>query len=129
MGSVFSQTYYSENFNTGTIPSGFVLWNVDGATPNAAITGSAGWTNVAWMIRPVATGQTDYWVGSPSLFTTNVMANRWICTPQFTVPTGSTNVLVQWDGTGYYSTPGSYEVRISTTDSNTTSFTTLLTTK
>jgi hypothetical protein len=128
MGTAFAQTYYSENFNTGSIPAGYVLWVKDGATTNATLTAAQyGWTSAAWMIRPITT-TTDYWVASPSWFTTNVNADRWLCTPQFTVPAGSPNVLLKWDAEGYYGAPGTYEVRASTTDSNTTSFTTVLTT-
>ncbi len=119
--ALFSQTYYSENFNSG-IPANFVLWNLDGNTP-----ASASWTSDAWMARPTSATATDKWAGSTSDFNPVGVANRWMVTPQIIIPSGATGVLLTWDAYSYSGNyPESYEVKLSTTDSLTTSFTTLL---
>ena len=129
-GTTFSQTYYSENFNAGSVPAGFVLWDADGYTVSPTLTASPyDWTSSAWMIRPTGGSLSNYWVGSPSLFTTaGATADRWLCTPRFTIPSGATNVLLQWDAQTDYGGESTYEIRISTTDSAITSFVSILAT-
>lgn len=127
----FSQTYYNWNFNaatTNTFPAGFVTWKLDGQTANTndfsaggqALLNAAGWV----LISQSQNGGTGI-AATVSDFNNAVACDRWLVTPSMSIPASVPNVCLVWSaasGDGSY--PDTYEVKISTTDSNTTSFTT-----
>lgn len=85
-----------ENFNSGTLPTGWVLIS-DGKTVSSSFTGStairaalnaAAWT--PWEIKAAG----DFSMITTSLFTPAGTADRWLITPSFTV--SSTNTFFKW---------------------------------
>ncbi len=129
----FSQTYYNWDFTTlpsNAFPAGFVTWKLDGQTASTTDWTSAGQTlfNAAgWVVAPAGALASTRVAATTSDFNNPVAANRWLVTPQINVPAATPNVVLQWDAfslLGNY--PDSYEVLVSTTDSATTSFSTII---
>ena len=131
--SGFSQTIvngYSWNFTTmtgTTFPAGFVTWNLDGQTVATNLT-----TNIpalssaaGWILYPSSANGPGAAMTSSWFTNTAITCDRWLVTPPMTIPNGMPNVCLMWSAnSGDPNYTDSYEVKISTTDSNTTSFTT-----
>ena len=114
--SMNAQTFY-EDFNNG-IPSTFQVINVDGNTP---ATGVSTFTD-AWNSK-VREGS-DKMIGSTSWYTPAGTANDWIITPKLTPVAGD---FLVWEAKAQDpSYKDGYVVKISTTDSAMSSFTTTL---
>lgn len=130
----FSQTYYNWDFTTAssnTFPAGFVTWKLDGQSVNTNDFSPAGQTlfnSAGWVLLTAAQNGGSGVAATTSDFTTTIVAaNRWLVTPQITIPAAIPNVVLEWvaaSASGNW--PESYEVLLSTTDSATTSFTTTL---
>ena len=121
----FSQTYYSWNFataTTSTFPAGFVTWKLDGQTVSTSL--SSTFNNAGWVLFPAANGAAGV-AATTSWFTnTSVACDRWLVTPPMNIPAATPNVCLMWSiESADPSFPDGYEVKISTTDSATTSFT------
>ncbi|RYE24976.1 MAG: Omp28-related outer membrane protein, partial [Sphingobacteriales bacterium] len=109
---------WSENFNSGTIPTGWILRNVDGKTPKAIHS----YINDAWVVtdKKDAAGNViagDKVIISTSDYTPAGTANDWIITKSFTVTAG---MALQWDEKALEPTAADgYQVLVSTaTDAN-----------
>ncbi len=72
---------YSENFNSGTIPAGYTLYNVDGRTPDPGLAGFPNYTSWATNAWIPLVNQGDTVVASTSWYTPVGAANDWIVTP------------------------------------------------
>jgi hypothetical protein len=127
----FSQTYYNWDFTTvSTFPAGFVTWNLDGQTANTTDwtpAGQALFNAAGWDMAPAGALSNTSVAATTSDFNAAVACDRWLVTPQINVPAATPNVVLQWVASsllGNY--PDSYEVLVSTTDSATTSFHTIL---
>ncbi len=127
----FSQSW-SENFNGVTptaLPSGWTQNNVDGLTVSSSVSafnfGTNAWVSSAVTALPDMASHVKV-VASTSWYTPAGTSNDWLITPKFNVPAGA---YLKWDGvTRNASYPDGYLVKISTTDANTSSFTTTLNT-
>ncbi|MBS1625058.1 MAG: choice-of-anchor J domain-containing protein [Bacteroidetes bacterium] len=123
MSAAFAQTW---DFTTSpSFPAGFVTWKLDGQTANSGFstaTQNAFNNGGGWVI--LGSASTGYLAATTSWFNNlTVPCDRWLVTPQITVPTGMPNYSLVWYGESLdASYPDSYEVRVSTTDSATTSF-------
>lgn len=122
----FSQTYASWDFRSGTtttFPAGFVRWDLDGQAPNASA-GFPASMDSFWAVFPTQTGANNGLAACASWFTSaTIPCNRWLVTPDVNIPTGVSNVCLQWQAfSGDGNAPESYNVLISTTDSATGSF-------
>ena len=133
VGEGFSQTYYNWDFTTlpsNTLPAGFVTWKLDGQTASTTDWTSAGQTlfNAAgWVVAPAGALSSTRVAATTSDFNNAVAADRWLVTPRINLPAATPNVVLQWEATsldGNY--PDSYEILVSTTDSATTSFSTII---
>ena len=129
----FSQTYYNWDFTTlpsNSFPAGFVTWKLDGQTASTTDWTSAGQTlfNAAgWVIAPAGALSSTRVAATTSDFNNAVAADRWLVTPQINVPAATPNVVLEWEAAsllGNY--PDSYEILVSTTDSATTSFSSII---
>jgi len=108
-----------ENFDSG-IPSTWTLYDQDGLTPASGI---ASLITGAWSPASLTSGEKI--IISTSWYTPAGTANDWIVSPAFTVT--STNMVLHWDELALDpSYPDGYEVRISTTGSAVSDFTTVL---
>jgi hypothetical protein len=129
----FAQTYYSWDFNTltsSTFPTGFVTWDLDGQTVDTTQIISALNSPNGWVVFPATSQYYGAAAAASLFFNTNVAANRWLVTADMTIPTGVADVSLQWNAASAGAEDGileNYNVEISTTDSNTTSFTNILT--
>ncbi len=120
-----AQIVFQENFNAVTndsMPTGWTVFNLDGLTPNVAITGP---TSSGGLAQPFdkAWGCYDFssqglltskcaW--STSYFSTAAIANRWMFTPAIVVPTNFP--VIQYIAyTPNASYPDGYELRLMTT--------------
>lgn len=123
MSAAFAQTW---DFTTSSsLPSGFVTWKLDGQTANSnfstatqnAFNNGGGWVELG-------SASAGYFAATTSWFNNlTIPCDRWLVTPQITVPTGMPNYSLVWYGESLDDTyRDSYEVRVSTTDSATTSF-------
>jgi hypothetical protein len=130
----FSQTYYSWDFTTATssiFPPGFVTWKLDNASVSTTDFTAGGQTLLnsgAWVLLTVAqqNGSPGTALTTSDFTNTAIQCDRWLVTPRMIIPTGAPNVCLKWTAaSGDAGYPDEYQVRISTTDSNTTSFTTL----
>lgn len=116
---------WSENFNNG-LPSNWLLVDNDGLTPEVDVS----YVDKAWVtdIKLDANSQPingDSVLVSTSYYTSPATADDWVITPSFTV--GSTAFVLKWDEYAYDpSYPDGYEVRVSTTGSNISDFSTVL---
>lgn len=115
-----------ENFNSGTLPSGWVLISDGHTVSNSFANGNAaivtGLTANAWMPVQLTTG--DYSMITTSLFTPSATADRWLITPSFTVT--SANMVFKWEDYDLNSGEG-VEIHVSPTAGTTkASFTTKL---
>ena len=130
-GIANAQTW-SENFSSATAPGLPVNWiqnNVDGFTPSTSIASYSFGTN-AWVSKDLSASTVAENVphgkvaASTSWYTPAGISNDWLITPSFTVPT---NAVIQWDAksfdTGFQD---GYLVKISTTGTLTTDFSTTL---
>ena len=124
----FSQTYYSWDFSTytlGNFPTagGFVTWKLDAGVKSTSLSTQWATYTTGWIVA----NEGQPYAGTESAFTsTGIQADRWLCTPNMSIPTGVPNVALVWNG--FSLSAGnleSYQVRISTTDSNSTSFDTI----
>ncbi len=126
-GITSAQTW-SENFTSSTptaLPANWLQNNVDGKTVAAAIATYSFGTN-AWVTRNNATAFPTYgnMVASTSYYTPAGTSNDWLITPSFTVPANS---VIEWEALASDPTyPDGYQVKISTTGTLTTDFSTNL---
>lgn len=125
-GMVNAQTW-SEDFSSVTptaLPSGWSQNNVDGLT---TATNVAAWNfgNNAWVSWNFAADPSHgNIVVSTSWYTPAGTSNDWLITPQFNVPANS---VLEWQATAYQGGfQDGYLVKISTTGTATTDFTTTL---
>src|SRR5690606_2117487 len=115
-----------ENFNSGTLPAGWVLINDGHIVSNSFANGNgpiiAGLTANAWIPAQLAVG--DYSMITTSLFNPAATADRWLITPSFTVT--SPNMVFKWDDYDLNSGEG-VEIHVSPTAGTTkAAFTTKL---
>jgi thiol-disulfide isomerase/thioredoxin len=120
---------WSENFSSAVVPGLPANWmqnNVDGKTPDASLAAYNFGSN-AWVTRDI-TAAFNYPASygrcavSTSWFNPVGVADRWIISPSFTVPT---NAVLVWEAmTVDPQFSDGYELRISTTGTTVSSFTT-----
>ncbi len=84
-----------ENFNSGTLPTGWVLIN-DGHTVTWTTSTAihTGLTSNAWMPLEYTTGSGDFSMFTTSVFSPAATADRWMITPSFLV--SSPNTIFEW---------------------------------
>jgi len=114
-----AQTIFNEDFQGG-IPSNFILINNDNKTPASGVS----WVTNAWVAHEDFNDATDTCAVSTSWYDPAGTADDWMILPKISLTTG--NYLI-WRGLAQDpSYPDGYEVKISTTDSAMSSFTTNL---
>jgi hypothetical protein len=128
----FSQhVYNSWDFTTITssnLPAGFITYDLDGQTVNTTYLNSS-FNTAGWIQLPAGGGYIGLAATGTLFNNQNATSNRWLVTPDLYIPAGVPTVALQWTALsldGNY--PDNYLIEVSTTDSNTTSFTTTLTT-
>ena len=130
-GLANAQTW-SQDFNSVTTPGLPATWlqnNVDGHTVTTSLSSYSFAAN-AWVTRDFststdpATAAHGKFAISTSWYTPAGISNDWLITPSFTVPT---NAVISWDAMAPdASYPDGYLVKISTTGTLTTDFSTTL---
>jgi hypothetical protein len=117
--SVFAQTFLSENFNTGTIPATFTLYNVDNQTVDATVA-SDGFVfgSNAWIGAAAAPTVGDTAAYSTSWYDPIGTSNDWMVTPAIVLNSNG-GLTLSWRGKSYGAAAflENYEVRIATTNS------------
>ena len=124
--SLTAVTVGTATVNYGGLPAGWTQINADNLTPNAAVSYMG--TN-AWATRLVtyASGATDTVAQSISWYTPAGTSNDYLISPQMTGITAST--YLTWNGLAPDANyPDGYQVKVSTTGTAQTDFTTTLTT-
>lgn len=110
---------FTEDFQTG-IPAGFTLLAEDGYTVDPSVSEF----QPAWISLPDPLNAIDTVAGATSYFTPVGIADRWLITPAITL--GSYGNILSWEARSHdASFPDSYQVLISTTDTQVSSFDTL----
>lgn len=130
-GCVNAQTW-SEDFTSATppgLPAGWLQNNVDGKTVSTSIASYSFGVN-AWVSRNIATSTLPdaaahgKAVASTSWYSPAGASNDWLITPSFTVPA---NAIIEWDAIAPDATyADGYQVKVSTTGTLTTDFSTNL---
>lgn len=131
-GFANAQTW-SEDFSSATapgLPAGWLQNNVDGHTVTTSLA-SYSFTTKAWVTKNISTSTSipdaaahGKIAASTSWYSPAGVSNDWLITPSFTVPT---NGVLQWDALAPdASFPDGYSVKISTTGTLTTDFSTNL---
>ncbi len=123
---------WSEDFNSVTptnLPTSWLQNNVDGFTVNSALATYSFGTK-AWVTRDFSTSTDPIMAAhgkiaaSTSYYSTAKTSNDWLITPSFSVPA---NGVIEWDAQSPdASYPDGYLVKVSTTGTLTTDFTTTL---
>jgi hypothetical protein len=117
--NISAQSIFSENFQQG-IPNTFTLYNNDNKLPAPAVS----FVTDAWIGYEVGTGTRDSVAASTSLYSPGAVADDWLVTPAINLTDGT---ILTWKAQASDSSmKDGYEVRISTTDRLTTSFSTIL---
>lgn len=124
-------TIGSSTVNLGGVPTGWQQLNLDLLSPHSSLLPYMG-TN-GWITREItyANNTKDTVAMSISYYNPVGISNDWLISPQFSVPmpTSSDEVWLTWEGyTPDASYPDGYVVKLSTTGTATTDFTTTLTT-
>lgn len=89
-GASFSQTIFSEDFDAGTaLPSGWVVYNVDGLTPAANVN----YVNNAWVGRANSVTLTGNHMVSTSWYNPAGTSNDWLVSPAVAIPAAGTYTL------------------------------------
>lgn len=110
---------FSEDFQNG-IPTGFTLLDEDGYTVDPSVSEF----QPAWISLPDPLNTNDTVAGATSFFSPVGIADRWLITPLITL--GSYGNSLSWEARSHdASFPDSYQVLISTTDTQVSSFDTL----
>ncbi len=108
---------YSEDFQSG-IPATYTLVDNDGLTPDASVSDFT----PAWIAIEDPDVPGDTVAGSTSYFSPAGRADRWLITPSISL--GATGNVLFWNAKSHdASFPDSYDVYISTTDTQLSSFT------
>ena len=115
------QIIFQEDFQAG-IPSNFILINNDGKTPASTVN----YVNQAWVAHADFNNTADTCAISTSWYSPAGTSDDWMILPKQTLTTGNFLIWRGWAPDQNY--PDGYEVKISTTDSAMSSFTTNLTT-
>jgi hypothetical protein len=110
-----------QTFNAPTMPAGWLLYNVDGLTPNNNVS----FVNNAWVVRTRNQNAGDSCITSTSWYTPAGTASDWIVTPQFTV-NGATCCLRWQEYAQDAQFADGYRVLISTTGNQPSDFTTVV---
>lgn len=127
MGIANAQTW-SEDFNATTaqnLPAGWLQNNVDGLTVSSSLSSFNFGTN-AWVTNNIATVYPNQGrcVMSTSWYNPAGVADDWLITPSFNVPAGA---YLEWEATcSEAAFADGYQVKISTTGTLTTDFSTNL---
>lgn len=114
-----SQTIFSEDFQSNSMPAGWIITDVDGLTPATNVA----WCTDAWTVRDDFADATNKVAGSISWYTPAGTSNDWMIIPNITITDPST--VLKWRSMAQDpSYPDGYEVRVSTsgTTANTTTF-------
>lgn len=121
-----TQSIFNENFETTTnlISSGWKLYN-DGNIPNN------GYDSIfihAWEIVDWAEEIPNLAVSTTSTFIDPAPANRWLVTPQITIPSNASNIILSFKARSFDVFPrqDGFKVKISTTSNSKASFTTTI---
>lgn len=110
---------YNEDFQAG-IPAGYTLINNDGLTPHASVSEFSD----AWISLADPDNSADTIAGSTSYFDPAGTADRWLITPGITL--GAFGNILYWEAKSHdASFPDGYQVLLSTTDTQISSFDTL----
>ena len=114
------QTLLYENFQSGIIPSNFIIYN-DTNTVHSNIVNL--FPN-GWNVLKEPADTSNKVAGSPSWFNSIVQADRWMITPSLSIPA---NYQLTWRAKAQDSLwPDGYSVKLSTTGANKTDFTATL---
>ncbi|NVK63761.1 MAG: T9SS type A sorting domain-containing protein [Flavobacteriales bacterium] len=106
-----------EDFESG-LPASYTIVDNDGLTPNAA---TAEFTE-AWTLMTDPLDSSDTVMGSTSYFEPVGTADRWLITPPLAL--GAYGNFIYWDARSHDpSYPDDYQVLVSTTDTQLSSFT------
>jgi len=121
-----AQTVYSENFNsltsTTSVPSGWVLVNMDGRAGNTNVSTLTGNSTNAWTFPTVFTALGRSAV-SVSWTAPVGVVDRWMISPTVSIPaTGTYYLIYEAQSLGNSTYPEAYELRISNGDTARSSF-------
>lgn len=120
LGASAQVVIYSEDFESG-LPTDITVVDNDGQTPNAA---TSNFTE-AWTLMTDPLDPNDTVMGSTSYFEPVGTADRWLITPPLTL--GAYGNYIYWEARSHDpSYPDDYEVLVSTTDTQLSSFTTTI---
>lgn len=111
----------NEDFQSG-LPATWTLADKDGLTPHASV---AEYTE-PWIIKDDPDNTGDSLVSSTSYFDPAGQASKWLITPALDL--GAFGNILYWEAKSHDpSHPDDYQILVSTTDTDTASFTNLLT--
>ncbi|UUC44984.1 T9SS-dependent choice-of-anchor J family protein [Flavobacterium cerinum] len=125
-GNAQTTTIFEENFELNTALTGWTLRNLDGLTPNgnyATVFGTNAWAVVTWNSEPG-----NKVASTTSWFNPAGQANRWLITPQITLPANS-QIQVAFKAKSGDSDPtyqDGYSLLVSTTGTNAADFTNVI---
>lgn len=126
VGNAQTTTIFEENFELNTALTGWTLRNLDGLTPNgnyATVFGTNAWAVVTWNSEPG-----NKVASTTSWFNPAGTANRWLITPQITLPANS-QIQVAFKAKSGDSDPAyqdGYSLLVSTTGTNAADFTNVI---
>lgn len=117
-GTSWSQNdIYVEDFESG-LPINYTIVDNDGLTPEASVSEFSD----AWILLDDPDNPGDSIMGSTSYFDPAGTASRWLITPAITL--GATGNYLYWEAKSHdASFPDAYDIYISTTDTQLSSFT------
>ncbi len=110
------QTIFYEDFQAG-MPSNFILINNDGHTPASQVS----WVNQAWVTHADFNNTADTCAVSTSWYSPAAASDDWMIIPKQSISAGDFLIWRGWAPDQSYA--DGYEVKISTTDSAMSSFT------
>lgn len=125
-GTTSAQTVFSEDFNTvastSSIPSGWVLRNIDGRPGNSNVAALTGNSTNAWTFPAVFSSLGKSAV-SVSWTTPVGVVDRWLISPSISIPaTGNYYMIYEAQSLGNSAYPEAYELRLSNGDTARSAF-------
>jgi len=116
---VNAQILFSEDFNSGSMPTSFTTYDIDGLSINSNLSGFCPWSGS--FVVCLYSGET--FAASPSLFSFPGYADDWLITPLIALPNNANTKTLEFDArSGDPVLLDGVEVYVSTTGNNSTDF-------